>query len=575
MKVLLYFARNYTAQSAMMVLCLVLATAAQALGISSVFPLLQLATGVEDGEEPSRFDGIVRDTLRSLDIEPSIGALLVIIVAAFAVRAGLVLLAKKRVGYTVAHTATDLRLELLRALLGTRWSYYTRQPVGTLANSMATEATRASEAYLYLSQMVAFALVTLLYIVISFIESWRATLMLGVAGTMSWLLLQTLVRMSGRAGRRQTSLLKSLLGRLTDSLQAVKILKSMGRERLVGPLLEDDTQRLNRELQRRVFSREAVLALQEPIVVFCIAVYLYVAVVIQAMSITSTLVLVFLLAQGMSNLGKIQRKYQLMETEASALWSIRDMIDRARNERETWRGTGNPTLLHGIKLENVSIQHEGKPLLQNVCMEIPAGEITAIVGGSGTGKTSLVDLITGLMPQQSGSVRIDGVELRDLDVHRWREMVGYVPQEMLILHDSVGTNVSLGDSDISDTDIERALRDAGAWDFVCALPEGIHSSMGERGSLFSGGQRQRVAIARALAHSPMLLILDEATAALDPESEAAVWRTLEGLRGRTTVIAISHQPALRGVAGRIYRIENGSVAPLAHPSPAAAAGATA
>ena len=134
MKVLFYFFRNYSAQSAVMVLCLVLATAAQALGISSVFPLLKLATAVEDAGEPSRFDRLVRDTLGGMDIEPSIGALLAIIVTAFVLRAGLMLLAKKRVGYTVAHTATDLRLELLRALLNTRWSYYTRQPVGALAN---------------------------------------------------------------------------------------------------------------------------------------------------------------------------------------------------------------------------------------------------------------------------------------------------------------------------------------------------------------------------------------------------------------------------------------------------------
>lgn len=126
-----------------------------------------------------------------------------------------------------------------------------------------------------------------------------------------------------------------------------------------------------------------------------------------------------------------------------------------------------------------------------------------------------------------------------------------------MLHDSVEKNVSLGDPVVTADQVEQALRDAGAWDFVSALPGGIECSVGERGARLSGGQRQRIAIARALVHGAKLLILDEATAALDPKNEAAVWATIERLRGRTTVIAISHQPALAGVADRIYRIADG------------------
>jgi ATP-binding cassette subfamily C protein len=138
-------------------------------------------------------------------------------------------------------------------------------------------------------------------------------------------------------------------------------------------------------------------------------------------------------------------------------------------------------------------------------------------------------------------------------------MIGYVPQETLLLHDTVLINVTLGDQLLSEEDAITALRAAEAWDFVENLPQGIYSSVGERGGNLSGGQRQRIAIARALVHNPKLLILDEATSGLDPESETAICDTLRQLCGKLTILAISHQTAIIELADKTYRIENGQI----------------
>jgi ATP-binding cassette subfamily C protein len=136
-------------------------------------------------------------------------------------------------------------------------------------------------------------------------------------------------------------------------------------------------------------------------------------------------------------------------------------------------------------------------------------------------------------------------------------MIGYVPQETLLLHDTVLINVTLGDPELNEEDAEYALRAAGAWEFVMAMPQGIHSPVGERGSMLSGGQRQRIALARALVHKPKLLILDEPTSALDPDTESAICETLGKLRGAITILAISHQPTIMKEADRAYQLQDG------------------
>jgi ATP-binding cassette subfamily C protein len=561
MSVFRYFVRAYPWQSFVVLLCLLLAALTEGVGISTLLPLLSIATESNgsdtSGSTPSDYEIWVRTELERMGIEPALGSLLTLIVAAFWLKGLLLLLSKRRVGYTVAQIATDLRLGLLRSLLATRWSFYTRQPVGAAANAMATEAQRASIAFRHLALIATYGVEATLYTGIALVVSWHATVAAALCALATVSLLHALVRVSSRAGRKQTHLLKALLGRLTDALQAVKLLKATGRESSIGPLLADYTRRLNRQLQRRVLSQEAMRALQEPILVSLLCAGAFVAVQMHQMALSSVIVLMLIFYRMLTRINSMQSKYQSMVTEASALWSIVDLIERAKAERENAGGSRRPGLDRAVELRDVCISYDGQPLLDRLCIELPAGRITAIVGPSGAGKTTVVDLMTGLVDPESGRVLIDGVPLCEIDLRAWRGAIGYVPQETILLNDSIRTNVTFGDLEVTDAQIEKALRDADLWDFVARLPDGLDTSVGERGALLSGGQRQRIAIARALVHEPRLLVLDEATAALDAASESEIWTSVERLRGKTTVVAISHQPALVAIADRVYRLENG------------------
>jgi ATP-binding cassette subfamily C protein len=171
----------------------------------------------------------------------------------------------------------------------------------------------------------------------------------------------------------------------------------------------------------------------------------------------------------------------------------------------------------------------------------------------------VVDLIVGLLTPQSGDILVDDAPLGEVDLRLWRESIGYVPQELLLLHDTLHNNVTLGDDSIAPEQVLAALRAAGAGSFVNDLPEGVDTVVGERGSRLSGGQRQRIALARALVRNPRLLVLDEVTTALDPVTEAEVCETLASLKGKVTILSISHQPALADVADRVYHLANGQL----------------
>ena len=191
------------------------------------------------------------------------------------------------------------------------------------------------------------------------------------------------------------------------------------------------------------------------------------------------------------------------------------------------------------------------PVLHAVSLVVPAAQVTVLTGPSGAGKTTIADLILGLHQPDAGQVLLDGVPLREIDLASWRSLVGYVPQELVLFHDTIFANVALGDPRIGEAEAQHALEVAGAWDFVRKLPEGMSTHVGESGAKLSGGERQRIALARALVSRPRLLILDEVTSALDPDTEWQICRGIRALAGEMAVLAITHRPAFLEIADRV------------------------
>jgi ATP-binding cassette subfamily C protein len=555
LRILRLFVTRYRRASAVVLACLLVANILEGLGILALLPLLNVATGQAAGANPVA--AALTTGLGHLGLPPSLGVLLAAIVVIVILKSALTYIGMKYVGYTMARVQTDLRLDFIRSMLAARWSYFTSQPAGRLTNAVSTEPERAASAILYAIMLLTLMIQGAVYITAAVLISPVVALGAIVTGFGMITLLSWFTRLSRSAGEAQTHFLNALLGRFVDAIQGIKPIKAMALESRLIPLLERETRGLLAALQRQVVATTAVRALQEPIATLVLAGGLFVCLTRFSVPIIDVMVLALVFWRAVQTLGGFQKTAQSMVSQESALWSLRDATTSAQKQAERVAGAAPPRLVRDLVFDRVVFAHADRAVLDQLSLTVPANTITAVVGPSGTGKTTVADLALGLYRPQSGDIRVDGVSLSTVDLHAWRELIGYVPQETALFAGTILTNVTLGDAAFSDTDAEAALRAAGAWDFVRALPQGLNTPTGERGQHLSGGQRQRIAVARAMIRKPRLLVLDEATTALDPETEQAICATLRDLAREVTILAISHQPAIVQAADCVFRIEDG------------------
>ena len=240
-----------------------------------------------------------------------------------------------------------------------------------------------------------------------------------------------------------------------------------------------------------------------------------------------------------------------------------ERIDKILNSENNIREKENPKIIkefkHRIEFRDVSFKYDKKWILRHINLTIEKGKTIALVGQSGGGKSTLVDLIPRYYDVQEGEVLIDGINVKDLGIHDLRQLIGNVNQEAILFNDSFRNNIAFGVEDATDEQIAEAARIANAYDFIMESENKMDTNIGDRGSRLSGGQRQRVSIARAILKNPPILILDEATSALDTESERLVQDALERLMKTRTTVAIAHRLSTIKSADEICVIHEGEI----------------
>jgi ATP-binding cassette subfamily C protein len=530
----------------------------EGLGITTLLPILK----VIDNPNPEKLgkpERVVFSVLDFLHLPHTLGALVIVFSICMLLRAALSQQTSRYIGRMVAEIASELRNEVLDRLLQARWSYFTVNPIGRFASAVTIEAVWGAYVYRTSLTVLAALIRAFIYCAVGLLIDWRAAVIAILLGLSLGLLNRYFTRAGRRAGRNQQLALRGLLSDFGDVITGFKPLKAMSRHETLIKSLTKETKVIRRSMYDLVFYQQIANAVPDLLINLFMVAAAWICFRMLGLDLNAMLVSGIIVIRLMSNVSTVQRAIQETASSESFYWSLQATINEAREASETFSGHTVPTLNDACRFDRVTFSYGVKPVLKEVSLEIPAGRITTLIGESGSGKTTIADLLLGLFLVDSGKITLDGVPLGEIDLLRWRSMVGYVPQEVLLFNGTVFDNVALGDPAITEADVKAALEDAGCTGFINELPEGMHAPVGERGAMLSGGQRQRIALARALVHRPALLILDEATSALDPETEAEICQTVRRQAGKLTVLAITHQPAWVTIADRVYRVVEGSV----------------
>ncbi|MFD4218739.1 thiol reductant ABC exporter subunit CydD [Streptomyces griseus] len=374
---------------------------------------------------------------------------------------------------------------------------------------------------------------------------------------------------------RQWQLLSRLSGHFLDVVAGLPTLKVFGRAKAQAASIRtitSDYRRATLRTLRIAFLSSFALELLATLSVALVAVTIGMRLVHGELDLYTGLVVLILAPEAYLPIRQVGAQYHAAAEGLSAAEEIFAVLETEP------RAPGTEDVPDTLRLElaEVTVRHEGRaePSLDAASLTVEPGETVALVGPSGVGKSTLLNVVLGFAVPDEGRVRVGGRDLAELDLERWRSRIAWVPQRPYLFADTIAENVRLARPDADDEAVLAALRDAGAYDFVAALPDGLRTPLGEDGAGLSAGQRQRLALARAFLADRPVLLLDEPTASLDGESEAGIVDAVRRLATGRTVLLVVHRPALLAVADRVVTLEPRTGAP-AEPYAKALAGAAA
>ena len=468
-------------------------------------------------------------------------------------------------GYVQAKVVQDLRLKLYRHFLSQPLSFFQIRRSGDLISLAMNDVLKVNQALATtFHPLVIEPLYIVAYLSILFIINWQLTLISILIIPITTLFIAVISKSIRRKVVRVQAQLGEITSRFTEMISGIRIIKAFVNEDNENKRFGSEAQKLFRLMFRQISLQSLSLPVTEMLGVSMAVVLLWLGgvQVLEYGTISSSdflrfIVILFAIYQPIRNLAKVNISIQAGIAAGGRVFKVLDIEPAIRDESDS-QELGPFT--KEIRFDSVTFAYDNSEMqaIKNLNTVIEKGQVVALVGPSGAGKTTVVDLIPRFHDIIGGSISIDGSDIRSLTRASIRRQIGIVSQETILFNDTVYNNIAYG-MESTAFDVEEAARKANAHDFILELEDGYETMLGEHGARLSGGQKQRIAIARALLKDPAILILDEATSALDTESEKAVQLAIEMLMKGRTVIVIAHRLSTILSADRILVMDAGEI----------------
>jgi len=548
------------------VLIMAFTSLTEGLGVALLFPILQVAGfNLANQGHVGHYTGEVRALLVQSRLSPSLwlATLLLIFMLLMALRSLFSRVQSVLTFRTVLTYELALSRRLYQAIINADWLFLVRRRSSDFTHALTAELTRVATCTYLLIAALSNAILAVVYIAIALKLSAGMTSLVLATGAVLLLVSRRWMRAVHASGTAVSESVSEVYASATEHLQNLKAMKfydAQSSDLAMFSSLQSSALQQSLESTR---SQAAAAFWFEAGSLMLLGGIVFASLEILNVAPASILLLLAVFTRLIPRLAAGQSQLQAFLSELPAFENLMTIYRECVANAEVPGAAGPPPLAHEIRLERVGFRYEAlRPMvLEDLSLTIAAGKVTAIVGSSGAGKSTVADLVNGLLSPLTGRVLVDDAELTPQSARAWRRHVGYVAQDTVLFHDTVRANLRWAKPDASEQEMRESLSLAAA-EFVFELPQGLDTTVGDRGMLLSHGQRQRIALARALLRKPGLLILDEATSSLDLDNEKRILDAIEQLQGRTTVLLIAHRVSAIQRAQMIYVIDNGGVAEL-------------
>lgn len=459
----------------------------------------------------------------------------------------------------------DLRDEIYFKVVNLPISYYSEQRKGDIIARISGDVNEVKNSLLSVLELIVKEPLTIVFAIVAmFLISTKLTIFvfifIPVAGFIISRIGKTLKRKSDRVQREQGMFLSTL----EETLSGLKVIKGFNAERRFYKRFQESTNRFY-DFSNELMNRQNLASPTSE--------FLGIATIAALLWYGGKMVMVDQTLTGGEFIGYMALAYQIL-TPAKAISKasyqvkagnaaadrVLEVLNTPSNLDDQSDAQTKDDFQESLRLENVSFKYDDDYVLKDFTIEVPKGKSVALVGQSGSGKSTIANLVTRFYDVNEGCISIDGVDIRNLTKHSLRNLMGLVTQDSILFNETIKNNVLLGKENATDVEIIEALKIANAWEFVKDLPNGIETNIGDSGNKLSGGQKQRLSIARAVLKNPPIMILDEATSALDTESERLVQKALENMMKNRTSLVIAHRLSTIQNADEIIVMQKGEIA---------------